>query len=148
MAPALRDSAASRAQRPDLRATSIIWEIHEAFAAQVLVPHQGARKSRISCASKAARRRDPSAPFRASAVNPNGGSVALGHPFGATGARILSQAVKELSQPAGRPTRDCQHLRGWRSGRRCPPRSGSDSSVTGRFRQAYGMSDRHVITLL
>ena len=30
-------------------------------------------------------------------VNPNGGSVALGHPFGATGARILSQAVKELA---------------------------------------------------
>ena len=28
--------------------------------------------------------------------NPNGGSVAIGHPFGATGARILSQAVKEL----------------------------------------------------
>jgi len=35
-------------------------------------------------------------------VNPNGGSVALGHPFGATGARILSQAVAELSEmPAG-----------------------------------------------
>jgi len=30
-------------------------------------------------------------------INPNGGSVALGHPFGATGARILSQAVKELA---------------------------------------------------
>jgi acetyl-CoA acetyltransferase len=29
--------------------------------------------------------------------NPNGGSVAIGHPFGATGARILSQAVKELA---------------------------------------------------
>jgi len=29
--------------------------------------------------------------------NPNGGSVAIGHPFGTTGARILSQAVKELS---------------------------------------------------
>ena len=30
-------------------------------------------------------------------MNPNGGSVALGHPFVATGARILSQAVKELA---------------------------------------------------
>ena len=29
--------------------------------------------------------------------NPNGGSVAIGHPFSATGARILSQAVKELA---------------------------------------------------
>ena len=35
-------------------------------------------------------------------MNPNGGSIALGHPFGATGARILSQAVKELAAlPAG-----------------------------------------------
>ena len=31
-----------------------------------------------------------------------GGSTALGHPFGATGARIISQAVKELaSMPKG-----------------------------------------------
>src|SRR3981081_665723 len=30
-------------------------------------------------------------------MNPNGGSVALGHPFGTTGARILSKTVKELS---------------------------------------------------
>ena len=35
-------------------------------------------------------------------MNPNGGSIALGHPFGATGARILSQAVKELAaMPTG-----------------------------------------------
>ena len=35
-------------------------------------------------------------------INPNGGSVALGHPFGATGARILSQAIKELAAlPSG-----------------------------------------------
>ena len=37
-------------------------------------------------------------------MNPNGGSVALGHPFAATGARILSQAVKELAElPKGSP---------------------------------------------
>jgi len=30
-------------------------------------------------------------------MNPNGGSVTLGHPFAATGARILSQAAKELA---------------------------------------------------
>lgn len=35
-------------------------------------------------------------------VNPNGGSVAIGHPFAATGARDLSQAVKELwAMPSG-----------------------------------------------
>jgi acetyl-CoA C-acetyltransferase len=35
--------------------------------------------------------------FPSERINPNGGSVALGHPFAATGARILSQAVKELA---------------------------------------------------
>ena len=30
-------------------------------------------------------------------TGPHGGSVPLGHPFGATGARIVSQAVKELA---------------------------------------------------
>ncbi len=34
-------------------------------------------------------------------INPNGGSVALGHPFGATGARMLSQTAKELSETGG-----------------------------------------------
>ena len=34
-------------------------------------------------------------------ANPNGGSVALGHPFAATGARILSQAVRELAELPG-----------------------------------------------
>ena len=30
-------------------------------------------------------------------MNPHGGTTAIGHPFGATGARIISQAVKELA---------------------------------------------------
>ena len=35
-------------------------------------------------------------------LNPNGGSVAIGHPFGVTGTRDLSQATKELAaMPAG-----------------------------------------------
>ena len=38
--------------------------------------------------------------FPVERMNPNGGSVALGHPFAATGARILSQAVKELAAMA------------------------------------------------
>ena len=36
-------------------------------------------------------------PFPRDRMNPNGGSTALGHPFGATGARIISMAVKELA---------------------------------------------------
>jgi acetyl-CoA acetyltransferase len=35
-------------------------------------------------------------------VNPNGGSLSIGHPFAATGARVLSQAAKELAaMPSG-----------------------------------------------
>jgi acetyl-CoA C-acetyltransferase len=33
-------------------------------------------------------------------VNPNGVRTAIGHPFGATGARIISQAAKELAAMA------------------------------------------------
>lgn len=77
-----------------------LWEIHEAFAAQVL--------ANIKAASDPVYRREKAGvdfdlgEFPVDRVNPNGGSIALGHPFAATGARILSQAVKELtSKPAG-----------------------------------------------
>ena len=77
-----------------------IWEIHEAFAAQVLA-HIKALESPEFLSKKAGMAKDFGA-FPRERMNPNGGSVALGHPFGATGARILSQTVKELaSRPAG-----------------------------------------------
>lgn len=72
-----------------------LWEIHEAFTAQVLY--------QIKALESAAFLRDKAkvsadlGKFPRERLNPNGGSVALGHPFGATGARILSQAVKELA---------------------------------------------------
>jgi len=72
-----------------------LWEIHEAFAAQVLF-HLKAFEDREFLRKKAGVEADLGA-FPKDRVNPNGGSVALGHPFGATGARILSQAIKELS---------------------------------------------------
>ncbi len=72
-----------------------LWEIHEAFAAQVL------------CTLKALEDDDwvreesgidtEFGPFPGDRINPNGGSVAIGHPFAATGARMLSQAAVELS---------------------------------------------------
>ena len=78
-----------------------IWEIHEAFAAQV-VAHIKALESPDFLRQKA-RVDKPMGAFPRARMNPNGGSVALGHPFGATGARILSQTVKELStQPAAK----------------------------------------------
>ena len=72
-----------------------LWEIHEAFAAQVLC-------NIAALESRDFRRRNAGVDadlgrFPWDRLNPHGGSVALGHPFGATGARILSQAVKELA---------------------------------------------------
>ena len=78
-----------------------LWEIHEAFAAQLLF-HIEALESPEFLRNKAGVTFALGA-FPRERVNPNGGSLALGHPFGATGARILSQAVKELSgRPPGR----------------------------------------------
>ena len=72
-----------------------LWEIHEAFAAQVLC-NVAALESEEFLRDKA--RVDARlGKFPWDRFNPNGGSVAIGHPFGATGARILSQAVKELA---------------------------------------------------
>ncbi|GAC1627171.1 MAG: acetyl-CoA C-acetyltransferase [Nevskia sp.] len=77
-----------------------LWEIHEAFSAQVLF-HIKALEDRKFLSERAGIA-DSLGAFHRERVNPNGGSVALGHPFGATGARILSQAVKELARkPAG-----------------------------------------------
>jgi len=72
-----------------------LWEIHEAFTAQALVhvtalQDEAFLRERVGVAATFGK-------FPWDRYNPNGGSVALGHPFGATGARILSQAVKELA---------------------------------------------------
>jgi acetyl-CoA C-acetyltransferase len=87
--------------RHELRYEDIgLWEIHEAFTGQVLF-HIKALEDRKFLKERAGVDRDFGA-FPRERLNPNGGSVALGHPFGATGARILSQAVKELAaMPSG-----------------------------------------------
>jgi acetyl-CoA C-acetyltransferase len=77
-----------------------LWEIHEAFAAQVAF-HLKALQDPKFIAERAQVLRD-FGPFPKERMNPNGGSTALGHPFGATGARIIGMAVKELaSLPTG-----------------------------------------------
>ncbi|HET7346589.1 MAG TPA: thiolase family protein [Acidobacteriaceae bacterium] len=87
--------------RHNLRYDDIaLWEIHEAFAAQVLA-NVIALERPDWVRSKTGVQADLG-PFPWDRVNPNGGSVAIGHPFGATGARDLSQTVKELwSHPVG-----------------------------------------------
>jgi acetyl-CoA C-acetyltransferase len=72
-----------------------LWEIHEAFAAQVLC-NVAALESESFLRDKV-KVHAPLGKFPWGRFNPNGGSLAIGHPFGATGARILSQAVKELA---------------------------------------------------
>lgn len=75
-----------------------LWDIHEAFAAQVL--------ANVRMASDPAYRREKAGvdrdlgEFPWDRVNPHGSSLAIGHPFAATGARILSQAAKELAAMA------------------------------------------------
>ncbi|HSG81033.1 MAG TPA: acetyl-CoA C-acyltransferase [Gemmatimonadota bacterium] len=76
-----------------------LWEVHEAFAAQVLCTVAALNDKKWILDKAGVSTELGTVPEER--INPNGGSVALGHPFGATGARILSQAVKQLSQTGG-----------------------------------------------
>ncbi len=64
----------------DLAAIGII-ELNEAFAAQVL-----------------AVLREHGVPDEAPHVNPNGGAIAIGHPLGASGARLVTTAAYQLAR--------------------------------------------------
>ena len=78
-----------------------IYEIHEAFAAQVLCTLKG-WESDSYCRNRLGRSEALGVIDRAK-LNPKGSSVALGHPFAATGARIVMTAAKQLAaRGAGR----------------------------------------------
>jgi acetyl-CoA acyltransferase len=62
-----------------------VIELNEAFAGQAL-----------------AVLRDLGIPDDADHVNPNGGAIALGHPLGASGARLVTTAMYELQRTGGR----------------------------------------------
>ena len=72
-----------------------VYEIHEAFAAQVLCTLQ-AWESPEFCRNKLGR--EPLGAIDRAKMNPKGSSVAIGHPFAATGARIVATLAKELAQ--------------------------------------------------
>jgi acetyl-CoA C-acetyltransferase len=72
------------------------YEIHEAFAAQVLCTLK-AWESPDFCKNRLGRDK-PLGSIDRSKLNVNGGSVALGHPFGATGARIVATLAKQLKE--------------------------------------------------
>jgi acetyl-CoA acetyltransferase len=58
-------------------------ELNEAFAGQVLACHRELK-------------------FDLSRVNVNGGAISLGHPIGATGARITTTLIHEMRRRGGR----------------------------------------------
>jgi len=62
-----------------------VIELNEAFAAQAL-----------------AVLRNLALPDDAAQVNPNGGAIAIGHPLGASGARLVMAAVNQLQRTGGR----------------------------------------------
>lgn len=70
-------------------------DMHEAFAAQVASNIQ-AFASRDFAAKLG--RSAPLGEVDRSRLNVNGGSIALGHPFAATGARIITQTLNELKR--------------------------------------------------
>lgn len=75
------------------------YEIHEAFAAQVLCTLK-AWESPAFCRERLGLDTALGAIDR-SKLNVKGGSVALGHPFGATGARVLANAAQLLQNRGG-----------------------------------------------
>jgi acetyl-CoA C-acetyltransferase len=76
------------------------YEIHEAFAAQVLATLK-AWESEDYCRSRLGRS-EPLGSIDRSRLNIKGSSIAFGHPFAATGARILAVLAKLLHSQGGR----------------------------------------------
>jgi acetyl-CoA C-acetyltransferase len=72
-----------------------IYEIHEAFAAQVLCTLK-AWEDADYCKTVLGRK-EPLGAIDRKKLNPKGSSLAYGHPFAATGARILGLTAKELA---------------------------------------------------
>lgn len=69
-------------------------EMHEAFAAQVLSNLKAFASKKF--AQDELGRSEPLGEVDFDKLNVNGGSIAIGHPFGATGARITIQLLAEL----------------------------------------------------
>ena len=72
------------------------YEIHEAFAAQTIATLK-AWQSEKFCRDRLGRN-EPMGPIDLSKLNVKGGSLAMGHPFAATGARIVATMAKLLSE--------------------------------------------------
>jgi acetyl-CoA acyltransferase len=76
-----------------------VVDMHEAFAAQIL-SNTRALESR-EFAREHLGRDKAVGEINWNRFNTNGGSISLGHPFAATGARQIMQALKELTRTDG-----------------------------------------------
>ena len=74
-------------------------DMHEAFAAQVLSNLQAFSSKKF--AEEKLGRSAPLGEIDPQKLNVNGGSIALGHPFAATGARMILQTLRELDRRKG-----------------------------------------------
>ncbi|MEM9402797.1 MAG: acetyl-CoA C-acetyltransferase [Pseudomonadota bacterium] len=75
------------------------YEIHEAFAAQTLATMK-AWQDEAFCRERLGRN-EPMGSIDMERLNVKGGSIAMGHPFAATGARILGTLSKLLHENGG-----------------------------------------------
>ncbi|MCH7829920.1 MAG: acetyl-CoA C-acetyltransferase [Proteobacteria bacterium] len=73
-----------------------LYEIHEAFAAQTIATLKAWQDARF-CRDRLGRN-EPMGPIDLSLLNTKGGSIAIGHPFAATGARIVATMAKLLHE--------------------------------------------------
>jgi acetyl-CoA acyltransferase len=87
-APAALDAAGLKLQDIDL------VEMHEAFAAQILSNMKAFASKKF--AQDELGRSEPLGVVDFERYNVTGGSIAIGHPFGATGARVVTQLLYEL----------------------------------------------------
>ena len=92
-APAALEAAGATLQDMDL------VEMHEAFAAQILSNLKAFNSGKF--AREELGREKPLGPIDFTRFNVTGGSIAIGHPFGATGARLTTQLLYELRRRGG-----------------------------------------------
>lgn len=95
MAPAY--AASEMLKEANLRLQDFeFYEIHEAFAAQTIATLK-AWQSQKFCRERLGRN-EAMGPIDLAKLNVKGGSLAIGHPFAATGARIIGTMAKLLSE--------------------------------------------------
>jgi acetyl-CoA acyltransferase len=92
-APAALDGAGVKLGDLDL------VEMHEAFAAQILSNLKAFASQKF--AREELNREEPVGVVDFDKLNVTGGSIAIGHPFGATGARVVMQLLYELRRRGG-----------------------------------------------